>query len=180
MIPRDLPSDRAISEWRDRITDPHWRWAFGVMACYGLRNHEIFHIDLEKLSESAVLHLIEDENGGGKTGGRKIWAVYPEWYERWNLGEVALIPRVTAKNNKDLGHRVNKGFARFGFRKPYNLRHAWAVRTIEFGLPVELAAIQMGHSLEVHTEIYHHWIPDDVHQRAYDALMRRADRPIAP
>ncbi|MCY7275975.1 MAG: hypothetical protein LH702_20115 [Phormidesmis sp. CAN_BIN44] len=79
-----------------------------------------------------------------------------------------------------MGGRVTQAFKRYGFVKPYNLRHCWAVRTIEFGLPVELAAQQMGHSLKVHADRYHAWISDDVHQRAYDAAMQRPDLPLAP
>ncbi|MEP0917093.1 integrase [Leptolyngbya sp. DQ-M1] len=178
--PRDLPSDKEISEWRDRINKENesWGYAFGLMACYGLRNHELFHIDLQKLRDSPVLTLLEDENGG-KTGGRRVWALYPEWYDQWHLWDVKLLPQVTGKTNAALGNRVTTAFARYGFHKPYNLRHAWAVRSIDF-LPIELAATQMGHSLKVHSEIYHHWISDETHQRAYDAAINRSDRPLPP
>lgn len=179
--PRELPSDKKIAEWRDRINKENeaWGWAFGIMATYGLRNHELFHIDLERLRNSPVLSLIDDNNGGGKTGGRRVWAIYPEWYDKWHLWDVDLLPKVTGKSNAALGGRVTTAFARYDFHKPYNLRHAWAVRSIDF-LPVELAAAQMGHSLEVHSKIYHHWISDEVHQRAYDLAMQRSDRPLPP
>lgn len=178
--PRDLPTDKEISEWRDRIPNESWQYAFSLMACYGLRNHELFHIDLEKLRESPVLSLTEDLNGGGKTGARRVWACYPEWWDMWRLWDVKLLPQVTGKSNSDLGNRVTHAFRRYGFLKPYNLRHRWAVRTIEFDIPVELAAQQMGHSLKVHHETYHHWISDDVHQRAFDRAMQRIDRPLPP
>ena len=177
--PRDLPSDQEISEWRDRIPNEQWQYAFGLMACYGLRNHELWHIDLEKLRDNPVLSLTEDLHGGGKTGARRVWALYPEWWDKWHLWDVSLLPEVTGKTNAALGNRVITAFARYGFHKPYNLRHCWAVRSIDF-LPVELAAIQMGHSLTVHTEQYHHWISDEVHQRAYDLAMKRSDRPLPP
>ncbi|MEP0917015.1 hypothetical protein NC981_09300 [Leptolyngbya sp. DQ-M1] len=178
--PRDLPTDKDISEWRDRVPNEQWQYAFGLMAAYGLRNHELFHIDLEKLRESPVLSLTDDLNGGGKTGARRIWACYPEWWEMWRLRDVKLLPKVTGRSNSDLGNRVTQAFKRYGISKPYNLRHAWAVRTIEFDIPVELAAQQMGHSLKVHSEIYHHWISDDVHQRAFDRAMQHPDRPLPP
>ncbi|MBW4527071.1 MAG: site-specific integrase [Phormidium tanganyikae FI6-MK23] len=179
LTPRDLPTDKEISEWRDRISNEQWQYAFGLMACYGLRNHELFHIDLERLKESPVLHLIEDAHGGGKTGARRVWALYPEWYDRWHLWDVSLLPQVTGRNNRELGHRVTQAFKRYGFRNPYNLRHCWAVRSIDF-LSVELAAVQMGHSYQIHCDTYHHWISDEVHQRAYDAAMNRPDRPMPP
>ncbi|MEP0918652.1 hypothetical protein NC981_17620 [Leptolyngbya sp. DQ-M1] len=181
LTPRDLPTDKEISEWRDRINakNESWGWAFGIMATYGLRNHELFHIDLERLKQSPVLSLIDDNNGGGKTGSRRVWAVFPEWWDKWRLWDVKL-PAVTGKDNSALGNRVTKAFARYGFSKPYNLRHCWAVRTIGFGIPVELAAQQMGHSYQVHCNIYHYWISDDVHQKAFDLAMQRPDRPLAP
>lgn len=183
VYPRDLPSDKEISEWRDRIyaKSESWGYAFGLMACYGLRNHELFYIDLEKLKESPVLSIIDHDDGNSaKTGERRVWAVYPEWWDRWQLWNVSLLPQVTGRNNRELGHRVTAAFRRYGFRNPYNLRHRWAVRTIEFGLPVELAAQQMGHSYKEHTNTYHYWITDEVHQRAYDLLMQRDDRPLPP
>lgn len=179
--PRDLPSDKEISEWHDRICaiSESWGWAFGMMACYGLRNHELFHIDLERLRENSVLSLTDDNNGGGKTGCRRVWACFPEWWDMWRLWDVKL-PNVTGKTNSDLGHRVTNQLKRYGFRNPYNLRHRWAVRTIEFGIAPELAAIQMGHSYQIHSDVYHHWIGDETHQRAFDIAMQRCDRPLPP
>ena len=178
--PRDLPTDIEISQWRDRIPNPSWQYAFGLMACYGLRNHELFHIDLEKLQQGPVLSLTDDRDGGGKTGARRVWACYPEWWDKWRLWDVKLLPQVTGKTNSDLGNRVTQALRRYGFIKPYNLRHRWAVRTIEFDIPVELAALQMGHSLKVHNETYHAWVSDEVHQRAFDRAMQRHDRPLPP
>ncbi len=178
---RDLPTDEKISGIRDRIPNASWQYVFGLMACYGLRNHEIFYIDLEKLRESPVLSIIEhDDENSPKTGERRVWACFPEWWDKWHLWDVSLLPQVTGRNNRELGHRVTAALRRYDFHNPYNLRHAWAVRTIEFGLPVELAAQQMGHSYKVHTDIYHDWITDAVHQRAYDLLMKRDDRPLPP
>jgi hypothetical protein len=180
--PRDIPSDKEISEWRDLIYAEHeaWGWAFGMMACYGLRNHELFYLDLDRLRHNAVLNMIEHPNGNtSKTGVRRVWACYPEWYDKWHLWDVKL-PSVTGKTNSDLGHRVTNQLKRYGFFKPYNLRHRWAVRTIEFGIAPELAAIQMGHSYQIHSDVYHHWIGDEVHQRAFDIAMQRNDRPLPP
>jgi hypothetical protein len=180
VTPRNLPTDKEISEWRDRIPNPQWQYAFGLMACYGLRNHELFHIDLEKLRNSPVLNLTEDNDGGGKTGARRVWACYPEWWDKWHLWDVSLLPQVTGDSNAALGGRVTNALKRYGFSKPYNLRHAWAVRTIEFDIPVELAAQQMGHSVSVHSETYHAWISEGVHQRAFDRALQRPDRPLPP
>lgn len=174
--PRDLPSDQQIAEWRERIPNSSWQWAYGVMATYGLRNHEIGYIDLDSLKKAPGIISILD----GKTGARRVWPCYPEWWERWQLWDVKP-PEITGKNNSDLGHRMYVQFERYKIPfNPYDLRHAWAVRTIYFGWDVSLSAAQMGHSVQVHCDIYHQWITDQHHQRAFDVLMSRSDRPLPP
>ena len=56
---------------------------------------------------------------------------------------------------------------------PYDLRHAWAVRTIHIGLPDTVAARMMGHSVTVHTKTYHHWITRRDQQMAVDSALAR-------
>lgn len=172
VTPRDLPDDRAIATAFTQIPAMNWRWAYGILATYGLRNHELFHLDFSKFP---VL-FVQD----GKTGSRCVYPLYPEWVLQWELENVTL-PQCSGKTNSDLGNRVTHAFKRLGIPfHPYDLRHAWAVRSLEFGLDISLAAAQMGHSVKVHTDIYHHWISEDVHQRAFSALLSRSDRPRPP
>ena len=139
---------------------------------FGLLPHELFHCNLTNFP---ILEV-----GEGKTGNRKVYPFYPEWCELWNLNEGTL-PVITGRTNSDLGNRVTQAFKRYGIPfAPYNLRHAWAIRSMEFGLDVSLSAQQMGHSVKVHTEIYYAWISDEVHQRAYEALINRPNRPRPP
>jgi integrase len=175
--PRDLPNDGLIAQCYEQIPNASWQWAYGVMATYGLRNHEIGYIDLESLKQSpGIVSILE----GGKTGARRVWPCYPEWWERWQLWNVNP-PEIVGKNNSDLGHRMYVQFERYGIPfNPYDLRHAWAVRTIYFGWDVSLSAAQMGHSVQVHCDVYHHWLTDQHHQRAFDVLMNRSDRPLPP
>ncbi|KAM3092711.1 site-specific integrase [Phormidesmis sp. 146-12] len=170
--PRDLPSDAAIVQHRCLIPSDSWRWVYGVMAAYGLRNHEVFHLDFSRMPILTIMDAT-------KTGPRRVYPIYPEWVDEWNLAN-ANIPVCTGKTNRDLGSRVTKAFTRYKIPfTPYDLRHCWAVRSIDF-LPVELAAQQMGHSLSVHSRIYHAWINDEVHERAYRLMMSRSDRPKPP
>ncbi|MFP4254248.1 MAG: site-specific integrase [Halothece sp.] len=174
VTPRDIPSDHAIAEAFLKIKNDGWRWCFGILATFGLRPHELFHIDLKQF-EGNILTVLE-----GKTGTRQVWAIYPEWIEAFSLHNITL-PPCTGKNNSELGHRVTQAFKRESVPfNPYDLRHAWAIRSLEFGLDLSLASQQMGHSVKVHTDIYHHWISERHHQRAYDLLINRRDRPDAP
>ncbi|OKH47314.1 integrase [Calothrix sp. HK-06] len=177
--PRNIPDDFVIAEQYYKIKNESWRWVYGLLATYGLRNHEVFRIDFDQLrSGNPILHILE-----GKTGARRVWAIYPEWFTEFKLSSVNLpnVDTSSERKNSALGAAVTRRFQRdkIGFA-PYNLRHAWAIRSLEFGLDISLAAQQMGHSLTVHSELYHHWISDKHHQRAYEALMLRDNRPVAP
>ncbi len=170
---REVPDDQTIALWIDRIPNPAWRWAYGMMATYGLRNHELFYLDFAKMPVLTV-------GDGSKTNWHRVWPIYPEWVDQWRLAD-PIVPKCSGKNNTALGNRVTHAFDRYKIPfNPYDLRHAWAVRSIVFGLPVELAAQQMGHSVDVHCRTYHRWISEEVHDRAYRLLMERSDRPTAP
>lgn len=174
VTPRDIPGDELIVEWRNKIKNEAWQWVYGMIATFGLRPHETFHIVNFK---NEIIEIGEDT----KTGSRKVWACYPEWVSDWNLHNI-YIPRITYKNNKEIGMKFN-GYLNDNVRlpfEPYDIRHAWAIRTLEFGWTDSLAAQQMGHSVQVHTDLYHAWINDTHHQRIYDLLMQRPDRPKPP
>jgi integrase len=170
--PRDLPGDDLIATWRDLIPNPEWRLAYSLIAAYGLRPHEVFNCHFEQFPVLTV-------GGKTKTGQRRVYPFYPEWAD-WGCGDVNL-PAVTGRNNTDLGQRVTHAFTRYEIPfAPYDLRHAWAIRTMMFGLADSLAAKQMGHSVKVHCEIYHRWISDLAQDRAYQALLEKGDRPHPP
>lgn len=177
--PRDIPDDLTIATWQSKITNPGWKWVYGMMATYGLRPHECFRLDWEEWKRSAPIAPVGEKT---KTGGRRVWPCYPEWFELFGLGEVQLPNVNLERTNEKVGHSVSEYFSdtvKLPF-KPYDLRHAWAIRTLEFGLDLSLAAQQMGHSVQVHSQQYHHWITDRHHQKAYEALMLRSDRPRPP
>lgn len=173
---RDLPSDEEIVRRYYSIPNKSWRWVYGMMACYGLRNHEIFYINLDSLAKAPGILEIED---GGKTGARSVFPCYPEWWLEWELWDIKL-PSVSGKNNRELGHSVTKAFGRYKVNPAYNLRHAWAVRSMLFGMDVAMASAQMGHSVDLHCSLYHKWISRDQQMKAFQILMERSNRPTAP
>jgi integrase len=169
---RQVPPDAVIAAWWAKIPNLAWRNAYGLLATYGLRNHELFYLDFSKMPVLLVLD-------GSKTNFHRVYPLYPEWVEQFALSDH--LPPCTGPTNSALGHRVTVAFRRYGVPfNPYDLRHAWAVRSLEFGLPVELAAQQMGHSVDVHCRTYHRWISEEVHDRAYRVMMARKDRPKPP
>ncbi|MFO0038699.1 MAG: hypothetical protein ACK522_07115, partial [Synechococcaceae cyanobacterium] len=44
---RRIPSTEAIEDWLDAVMeeDPLWGWVFAMVATYGLRPHEVWHVD---------------------------------------------------------------------------------------------------------------------------------------
>jgi integrase len=174
--PRELPDDSTIVRCHDQISADDWRWAYGMLAAYGLRPHELFHLDNQSLRAGNLMLKILD---GGKTGARTVFPLYPEWIERFNLLDIRL-PKCTGRTNKDLGNRVTHAFKRLVPFPAYALRHCWAIRSLEFGWEVAMAAQQMGHSVPIHTQTYHNWINERHQQKMFDALMQRSDRPTAP
>jgi integrase len=180
LVPRDLPSDTGIIELRDHITNRRWQYAFGLLVTYGLRPHELCYIDLERLKNDEFLFLTEiDEDGGGKTGGRRVPPLRREWYQQWRLTDIHLMPEINGPNNKAKGRRVGVELKKYGVTHPYNFRHAWAVRTSVAGFTAETAARWMGHSVSVHERIYHAWLSEASDRQIYEAQMSR-DRPPAP
>ena len=163
---RQLPEDSLIEAVREEITNPPWQWLYGMLAVYGLRPHEAFHLDLERLSRGEKSLRVLD----GKTGARLVYPFPASWWQDWELWKVNP-PPITGSTNSFLGNRVNQFFRRNGTPfQPYDLRHAFAVRTLKMGLNVTLAAQQMGHSVAIHTEIYHRWISEKTHQEAFENL----------
>ncbi|MEB3199365.1 MAG: site-specific integrase [Synechococcaceae cyanobacterium] len=177
---RQLPSDAQILTMVEAIPNPGWRLVYGLMATYGLRNHEVFFADLSTLAPGGdrVLRVLP----GTKTGEHQVWPFQPEWVERFELERLGRDPRCLPPVARDLnrttlrqvGQRVSEQFRRYGLAvTPYDLRHAWAVRTIHIGLPDTVAARMMGHSVAIHTRTYHHWITRRDQQRAVDQALAR-------
>jgi integrase len=174
---RDIQTDRQIMEAWERIPNQNWKWVFGVMAAFGLRDHEVFFAQWE----ADGLRITQ-----GKTGPRLVFApLFPEWVELWNLREVRL-PKIAdiqrSYERRVLGDKVCRQFRRYevGF-PPYNLRHAYAIRaSVTFGFPVATSAALMGHSIAVHLAKYHKHITLKANQEAALRVMERSDRPKPP
>ncbi len=178
---REIPPDDVIVESIERFSSPAWRCLYGLMATYGLRDHEVFFTEVEWRQTEAGNQILVAKVADGKTGSREVYPFYPEWVERWQLWNVTL-PKLTARINQDYGERVARAFKRAGLSfTPYDLRHAYAIRiSVVFKLPVAVAAALMGHSPTVHWQTYNRWINQEQHQRVYDGVLQDQGRPKAP
>ncbi len=178
---RELPSDEKIINSFELIPNPKWRFVFGLMATYGLRNHEVFFSDLSCLKKGGdkILRVFPNT----KTGEHQVWPFHPEWVGLFELDNITdtsfLLPDIKTNLKETtlqhIGRRVSEQFRRYKISfTPYDLRHAWAVRTILIGLPNTVAAKMMGHSVSIHTKTYHHWITRRDQQIAVDSALSRA------
>lgn len=155
--PRDLPSDETIVKLWESEKNEGWRNAIALMATYGLRPHEIVHLEhgTTLMDSPGVCTVLEDT----KTGWRQVWPEPAEWWELFQLNKPLVLPNITAKTNREYGIRIAQWFNRHNYGiVPYDLRHAWAARTAVNGLDSAIAAKMMGHSLMVHNRVYHRFI----------------------
>lgn len=157
---RDIPSDEAIKAAMARITLPHWRWTFGMCAAYGLRPHECAELTW---LEGDWIEVAD----ATKTGSRRVTPCPSAWVQRFELRD---LPR-PKQSSQTLGKVFNDALDRAQVHiKPYNLRHAYALRLMSKGVSADLAARLMGHSLQVHQTTYQRWIEADRIQKAMAGL----------
>lgn len=172
--PRDLPSNEQIIATWEAIEHPGWKWIFGMMATYGLRNHEVFGLDL---TEFPTIYTHQET----KTGRRFIFPVPKDWPERFNLAKKNL-PKLKALREENpsndwslLGTKVSRYFFKskvIGFN-PYSLRHSYARNCFVNGLTPDLSATLMGHSLKLQMETYRAFWTQKTYKDAYEKAMKK-------
>ena len=159
---RVIPTDEEIESWLDGFPNRAQQWIFAMMATYGLRPHETFHIE-----------QLPDEDGdivvGGKTktGLRHVFPRRADWVKRYRLREQEL-PEISNQSSESLNMIIPTYMKRHSLYHgetrclPNDLRHTWAIRTHtekQFAqCPVSYLAEAMGHSEQIHRRIYHRWI----------------------
>lgn len=153
--PRLLPTDAEIEATGLNSSLREWRWVYAMLAVYGLRPHELFHMDLSRFPDVRIL-------APTKTGERLVPPVYPRWVELFGLNGSICLPSGVKwdddTNNWRLGRKIAGGFRRHGLGKTYNLRHCYARRCLEVGMTSDISAGLMGHSRLVHEQSYRAFI----------------------
>ncbi len=171
--PRFLPSDADIQAARNRIDNPGWLWFFDLLAIYGLRPHELFHLNTEGLEQDPpVLGVLKET----KTKDRLVYPCRAEAWSEFNPMVIAY-PKVKTegRNNNRLGEIASREFRslRLGFT-PYDLRHCYARRMFETGFRDSFIAKSMGHSISVHMRAYRAWWDQATYHKEYEQVMRQA------
>lgn len=159
---RVLPTDEEVIATWEKLTSPEARWAFGMIATYGLRPHELYHVDLQRLKTSTTIHIAEET----KTGARMVVPLRQEWVEAMELQTPVLHRPRTADgrpqtSNKTLGNVIGKLIKKAGGPALYGLRHGYAIRAWRLGIDLELAAKLMGNSAKLQERVYRRWLEQD-------------------
>lgn len=180
---RDIPTDREIIvchslfkthfENAPRVSKDYrenWRiyqTIYSLLAIYGLRPREVINSpDLEWLISSENKHNTFKVHKSNKTGYREVFPFVSEWIELFDLKNRKNIEKLQlfcnswnfATELKSRVTRVANVFQKCELKfSPYDLRHACAIRAHMRGLPIKAAADNLGHSVEIHTEVYQRW-----------------------
>ena len=162
-----VPTDDEVLAWVEGAPEPS-AWYWGMMACYGLRPHEI---EGSTLVERDYCQVAE----ASKTGFRTVVPVPREWVERFRLHDRRLRP---GKNQRPdtVSKWLHKELRKLDVPwRPYALRHAYAARLWATGgsrLDIYTASRLMGHSPQQHTKTYRaHIQPHLIAEAAERALL---------
>jgi hypothetical protein len=157
---RNIPTPEEVERAIDNLPD-RWQFVLGHIATFGLRDHEVFFLHLERLTENPPV-LVIDEKGVDrtKTGYRISLPLFPEWVERWELTRYRF-PNfrydLEKVSNSQLGARIAINLYNNHGEFPYTvyqLRDFYAVYCGVLGVPDHLAIAMMGHSTTTHYQHY--------------------------
>jgi len=159
----DVPSDEQIIEWVQAMPSAQSRWTLGMMATYGLRDHET--IGCRFLDDQHTLFVRDTKHNPPLE--REVIPVRPEWVKLFDLRNEQRKDFSKLRQTISQWLFVERKKLDIQTWKPYVLRHAYAGRLWKYGgskLDVFTAATLMGHTMKVHETTYRSHI--DRHQVA--------------
>ena len=178
-----------ILELVDAIPDARWRFAFQLLAAYGLRPEELQHLQIRG---NRLWCEYRKSTSRGETQPRPLRLLpCDDWAESWNLLErfksQPLPPMRPGYGAEDLGlymrrrrrwQELRQDYEAAGEKLVlYSARHGYAHRAhLICELPPKVAAAAMGHSVETHLAAYSKWCGDDVVDDAFERAAQRLGR----
>lgn len=158
-----------------------WRWAYGMLATFGLRPRELFvKPDINWwISEQNTDNTWKvDKNT--KTGYREVIPFIPEWIELFDLKNPQVLKILDKKisqiksvqNINWMRRDISRWFRKIGIEfQPYDLRHACAIRSHLQGIPIKAAADNLGHTVDEHTKTYQRWFGMENRKKAFGEVV---------
>jgi hypothetical protein len=171
--PRELPDDTTIIALIDALRPTKWGWCFAALATFGCRPAEIPSLTL---NDDGTAQCITVKRHNRAPALRTCFALPRAWVERYDLCNICIPANTSWHKPEDYDSAQAKRFVDswrhsrrsreiakiFASLAPefdlYDLRHRWAVRSIEAGKPLTLCARALGHSAAVHERTYHRHI----------------------
>ena len=168
------------------IPDSRWRFAFQLMATYGLRPEELQHLQIR---QGRLWCMYEKVASRGKTRPRVLRPLpCDDWADGWRLEErfptQELPPMQPGLGGGYVGHylmnrplwkELRREYEAKGEKLvPYSCRHGYAHRAhVICDLPPKVVAAAMGHSVQTHLAAYSRWCGDDVVDDAFAKAEQR-------
>ncbi len=171
--PRTIPEDGAIVALLDALRPTKWGWCYAALATYGCRPAEIPSLVIHDDGTAECL-TIKRRNRAPML--RTCFAHPRAWIERFSLADISIPGETRWTHPEQYDSALGKKFVdswRHSRRSHeihqiieahipefdlYDLRHRWAIRSIEDGKRLTLCARAMGHSATVHEQTYHRYI----------------------
>lgn len=154
---RDLPTDADLLKLLEGLPDDHhWSWPTWALATYGCRPSEVFSLQVDDDGTAQVLTIkIKNQLPEERTAlALPVGDVAaPTDNRSWVVKKPSEYDSATAKRHTGAWGKWLS--ARAPGLQLYDLRHAWAIRSILRNVNPSLAAKCMGHSLAVHHSTYH-------------------------
>jgi integrase len=175
------------------IPDVRWRFAFQLMAAYGLRPEELQHLQIR---QGRLWCMYEKVASRGKTRPRVLRTLpCDDWADGWRLEErfpaQELPPMQPGLGGGYVGHylmnrplwkELRREYEAKGEKLvPYSCRHGYAHRAhVICDLPPKVVAAAMGHSVQTHLAAYSRWCGDDVVDDAFAKAEQRLVQGLRP
>ncbi len=171
--PRTIPEDGAIVALLEALRPTKWGWCYAALATYGCRPAEVPSLVLHDDGTADCL-TIKRRNRAPML--RTCFAHPRAWIERFSLADISIPGETRWTQSEQYDSALGKKFVdswRHSRRSQeirpiieahipefdlYDLRHRWAIRSIEDGKRLTLCARAMGHSATVHEQTYHRYI----------------------
>lgn len=105
---RVIPTEEEIDYYYEHhCKSPQWKWIYGIIACYGVRPSEIWHLDMSLMAQYPTILKVKENT---KTGERLVLPLPDEKRViEWNLQE-QIMPRINTegKSNQELGGKISQ------------------------------------------------------------------------
>lgn len=165
---RVLLSDEEIIKTWHEIDNHLTAYCWGMMATFGFRTHELWHLDCSPLVAGQSFVLVKATTKSKKT--RRAYALPAEWIDLFGLRIPCPFDATKAGlvTNRVLGRRISHRFETAQLTSPYTLRHCYRARAFRADIDTIATSRSMGHSPVIGHRHYTRWIQEQDIANAFE------------